>query len=107
MKVGSSELEAAPVRLRLAPLDRSRLPNGLVGVSWRVLDAGPGIANWSISSQMLGHSGARYVRRASGSARSAAVVHLPRGATYRLRLTVVDALGRSSAIVIGRVEVPR
>jgi hypothetical protein len=104
---GSGEPGATPVRLRLLPLDRSRLSNGLVGVSWRVLDAGPGISNWSISSQVLGHPGARYVRRVSGSGRSAAAVHLPRGATYRLRLTVVDVLGHSSGTTIGRVEVPR
>ncbi len=104
---GSSDPETAPVRLQLLRLDRSRLSRGLIGVSWRVLDAGPGIASWSISSQVLSRPAARYVRRASGSGRSAAAVHLPRGATYRLRLTVVDALGRSSAIVIGRVEVPR
>lgn len=98
--------EAAPVRLRLSRLDRSRLGSGLVGVSWRVLDAGPGIASWSIASQLVGHAGARYVRRAHGSGRSAATVHLPPG-TYRLRLTVTDALGRSSAASLGRVAVPR
>jgi hypothetical protein len=104
---GPNEPEAAPVRLRLSRLDRSRLANGLVGVSWKVLDAGPGIASWSISSQVLGRPGARYVRRASGSGRSAATLHLPRGATCRLRLTVVDVLGRSSSTTVGRVEVPR
>jgi hypothetical protein len=103
----SSETVAAAVRLQLLRLDRSRLSRGLVGVGWKVLDAGPGIASWSISSQVLSRPGARYVRRASGSGRSAAAVHLPPGATYRLRLTVVDALGRSSTIAIGKVEVPR
>ncbi|HEY2334309.1 MAG TPA: DUF4430 domain-containing protein [Solirubrobacterales bacterium] len=103
---GSSDSSAAPVRLRLSRLDRSRLSRGLVGVSWQVLDAGPGIKSWSVSSQVLGRPGARYVRRAGGNGRSAAVIHLPPGSAYRLRLTVVDALGRSSAIVIGRVEVP-
>jgi hypothetical protein len=104
---GSSDPETGSVRLRLSRLDRSRLATGLVGVSWRVLNAGPGIASWSISAQALSRPGAHYVRRASGSDRSTAAVRLPPGATYRLRLTVVDALGRSSAIVIGRVEVPR
>jgi len=103
---GSGAPGFGPVRLRLSPLDRSRLSRGLVGVSWRILDAGPGIASWSISSQVLGRPGAHYVRRARGSSRSAATVHLPPGA-YRLRLTVVDALGRSSAASLGRVEVPR
>lgn len=103
---GSSGSEAAPVRLRLSRLDRSRLAKGLVGVSWKVLDPGPGIASWSISSQALGRPGARYVRRTGGRGRSIAIVHLPPG-TYRLRLTVVDALGRSSTAFLGRVEVPR
>jgi hypothetical protein len=102
----ASDPVAPPVRLRLLRLDRRRLSRGLVGVSWKVLDAGPGIASWSISSQVLGRSGARFVRRAHGSHRSAATVHLPPGA-YRLRLSVVDALGRSSAAALGRVEVPR
>ncbi len=103
---GFSGPEAAPVRLRLSRLDRSRIARGLIGVSWKVLDAGPGIASWSISSQVLGRSDARYVRRARGSGRSATTVHLSPG-TYRLRLTVVDALGRDSTASLGRVEVPR
>jgi hypothetical protein len=103
---GSSEPEAAPVRLRLSRLDRGRLANGLVGVSWKILDAGPGIASWSISSQVIGRPGARYVRRAHGSGRSAATIRLSPG-NYRLRLTVIDALGRSSTASLGRVEVPR
>jgi hypothetical protein len=103
---GLSDPGAAPVRLRLSRLDRSRLSRGLVGVSWKVLDAGPGIASWAISSQVLGRPGARFVRRAQGNGRSAATVHLPPGA-YRLRLTVVDGLGRSSSTTVGRVEVPR
>lgn len=104
---GSGGPEAGPVRLRLSRLDRSRLARGIVGVGWRVLDAGPGIAGWTISSQAIGRPGARYVRRAGGSSRNAATVHLPAGAAYRLRLTVVDALGRGSAAALGRVEIPR
>jgi hypothetical protein len=103
----SGSSNAAPVRLRLAHLDRSRLSRGQVGVSWRVLDPGPGIASWSISSRVLGRPGARYVRRAGGSNDNTTTVHLPRGATYCLRLTVVDAIGRSSAIAVGKVEIPR
>jgi len=92
--------------LRLSHLDRSRLSRGLVGVSWKVLDAGPGIASWSIASQALGRPNARYVRRAHGSGRNTATVHLPPG-IYRLRLAVLDALGRDSGAALGRVEVPR
>jgi hypothetical protein len=103
---GLGDPQAAPVRLRLSRLDRGRLSRGLIGVSWKVLDAGPGIASWSISSQAVDRPGARYVRRAHGSGRSAATVRLPPG-DYRLRLSVVDALGRGSAAFLGRVEVPR
>jgi hypothetical protein len=98
---------ARPVRLELLPLDRSRVGRGLVKASWKVLDAGPGIAKWSIASQALGRKGARYVGRASGSGGSAATLRLPRGAAYRLRLTVTDLLGRSSVTQLGAVRVPR
>ena len=99
--------EARPVRLRLLPLDRSRVELGLVKASWRVLDAGPGIARWSFATLTLGRSGARYVRRASGSARNTATLDLPRGGAFRLRLTVTDVLGRTSAAQLGTVRVPR
>ena len=104
---GPSLTEARPVRLRLLPLDRSRVGQGVVTAGWRVLDAGPGIAQWTVASLTIGREGARYVRRAGGSARSAATLRLPRGAAYRLRLTVTDVLGRSSAAQLGRVRVPR
>jgi regulator of RNase E activity RraB len=97
---------AGPVRLQLPRLDRSRISRALVGVSWRVLDSGAGIAGWTISSKTLGRAGARYVERASGTSRTAATLRLPRGAAYRLRLTVTDVLGRSSSAAIGRVQVP-
>ncbi|HEX5928497.1 MAG TPA: hypothetical protein VFY48_03810 [Solirubrobacterales bacterium] len=99
--------DAAPVRLRLLPLDRSRIDRGLVRARWRVLDAGPGIGSWTVSSLTLGRRGARYVNRASGSGGSAAEVRLPRGAGYRLRLTVTDVLGRRSSAALGSVGVPR
>jgi hypothetical protein len=95
------------VVLRLAPPDRSRLDEGLVRVGWRVLDPGPGIARWAVSSLTLGRKGARYVRRASGRSASAATLRLPAGASYRLRLNVEDTLGRRSAATIGTVRVPR
>jgi len=95
-----------PVRLELLPLDRRRLRRGVVRASWKVLDAGPGIAKWSVSSLTLGRKGARYVGRASGSGASATTLRLPRGAAYRLRLTVTDLLGRSSAAQLGSVRVP-
>jgi hypothetical protein len=95
------------VRLRAPRLDRGRLGQGLVRVSWRVLDPGVGIAKWTISSRALGDEGAPYLRRASGRAASSAVLRLSRGATYRLRLTVTDILGRAAIFAIGQVQVPR
>jgi hypothetical protein len=105
---------ARPVRLQLFPLDRGRVERGVVRASWRVLDAGPGIARWTVASLTLGRKGAHYVSRAGGAvsraggaAGSAATLRLPRGAAYRLRLTVTDVLGRRAAAPLGTVRVPR
>ncbi|HET6998582.1 MAG TPA: DUF4430 domain-containing protein [Solirubrobacterales bacterium] len=95
-----------PVRLQPARLDRSRISQGLVKVSWRELDAGPGIARWTVSSQTLGREGARYLKRASGRSGTEATLRLPAGASYRLRLTVTDVLGRTTTTALGRVQVP-
>jgi hypothetical protein len=94
------------VRLQLSRIDRGALERGLVRVSWRVLDAGPGISRWMISSQAVGGEDARYLTRAKGTGGTSASLRLPSGTTYRLRITVVDALGRSSSAVLGRVRVP-
>jgi hypothetical protein len=102
---GGAVAEDKRVRLQLSRLDRSRLLAGLVKVSWRVLDPGAGIARWRLDSKRLGRRG--WVRRASGSARTAATVRLPAGVTHELRLTVTDALGRSASVSLGKVEVPR
>ncbi len=94
------------VQVELPRLDRRRLARGLVGVSWRVLDSGVGIARWTISSRRLGQKGARYVTRAKGTNGTSTTLRLPRGAAYQLRIAIVDALGRSSTAVIGKVQVP-
>ncbi len=102
----SPATEPAQVRLQLPHVDRSRIARGLVRVSWRVLDAGAGIAKWTISSKTLGRKGGHYVTRASGASGTWASLRLPPGATYRLRITITDTLGRSSTAVIGKVQVP-
>jgi Domain of unknown function (DUF4430) len=102
----SPPTEPVQVHLQLAHVDRSHIARGLVRVSWRVLDAGVGIAKWTISSKTLGRRGGRYVSRASGTSGTSASLRLPLGATYRLRITIVDILGRSSTATIGRVQVP-
>ena len=98
--------EPGQVRLQLARIDRGAHDRGLVRLSWRVLDAGPGISRWTVSSQALGREDARYVTRARGTGGTFASLRLPPGAAYRLRITVIDALGRSSSAVLGRVRVP-
>jgi len=94
------------VQLQLPRVDRSRIAQGLVKVSWRVLDPGAGIEKWTISSKTLGRKGGRYVTRARGKGGTSAALRLPAGGTYLLRITVTDTLGRSSSAAIGKVPVP-
>jgi Domain of unknown function (DUF4430) len=97
---------AGQVQLQLPRVNRSHIAQGLVKVSWRVLDAGVGVRNWTISSKTLGRRGNGYVARARGKSGTSAALRLPGGATYLLRITVTDALGRSSTAPIGKVTVP-
>lgn len=96
-----------PIRLQRPGLDRSRLAQGLVAVSWKVLDPGAGVARWSVSSLTLGRKGAPWIGRASGHERSAATLRLPAGFVYRLRLVVIDTQGQITTVPLGRVAVPR
>jgi hypothetical protein len=98
---------AARLRVALEALDRSRLASGIVGVKWAVTDAGPGVAGWKIATKTLGRIGARFVTRAGGKAKSAAQVWLPRGGTYKLKITFTDVLGRESTAQLGKVRVPK
>lgn len=94
----------APLRVVAARLDRSEVARGLVAASWKVL--GSATWRWRISSRPLDRRRARYASRASGAGGTSATLRLPPGA-YRLRLTIVDALGRSAYATLGRVAVPR
>jgi hypothetical protein len=96
----------APLRVAAPRLDRSKLRQGVVGVSWKVLGAGVQARRWTVSSQVIGRGKAPYVERASGTRGTAAALRLPRGHAYRLRLTIVDALGRTSNLTLGKVVVP-
>lgn len=102
----SAATDPGQVHLQTPRVDRSHIARGVVRVSWRVLDAGVGIAKWTISSKTLGRRGRRYVTRASGTSGTSASLRLPAGAGYRLRITIVDVLGRSSTATIGKVQVP-
>jgi hypothetical protein len=98
--------QAGRLRVSLPKLDRGKLSQGRIGVSWKVLAAGAGVKGWTISSQLIGPKNAPYVKRASGTGGSSASIRLPRGGTYRLRFTIVDALGHASNVAIGKVKVP-
>lgn len=98
--------EPGSIHVTLPHLDRKSIALGRLGVSWRVLSPGPGIKGWTISSQTLGRQASRYVTRASGVQAGAATIRLPRGASYRLRFTITDVLGRSSTTTLGKVTVP-
>jgi hypothetical protein len=102
----SSAVPVPQLDVRVPRLDRHHLRHGLLLVHWKVLDPGAGVAGWTIAARRLGRPGARYVTVASGTVASAARVRLRRGAHYRLRFTITDALGRSATIPIGRVAVP-
>jgi hypothetical protein len=98
---------ASATRVQTPVLDGLGAGQGLVGVSWQILEPGAGLSSWTIASQTLGASGAGYVTRASGSgSTTAALVKLPPGAAYELQITFTDALGRSSTAQIGKVLVP-
>ena len=103
----SPKTEAGSLRLRTPTLDRSHLANGRVLVTWKVIDAGPGVKKWTISSQAVGAKGDRWVTRARGKAQTKATVKLPRGATYKLRFAITDTLGATSTVSLGKVKVPR
>jgi hypothetical protein len=94
------------LRVSLPKLDRAKLKQGRLGVSWKVLEAGAGVKGWTIASQLVDAKKAPFVRRASGTTAGSASLRLPPGATYRLRFTIVDTLGRSSSVTIGKVTVP-
>lgn len=96
------------LRIQMPRLDGLGASRGLVGVSWRVLQVGPGVKSWTIASKALGVDGAHYVTRATGKGTSltSALLKLPAGHVYELRATFIDADGRTSSVQIGRVVVP-
>ncbi len=95
------------LRLTTPRVDRRQVAKGLLTVSWKVLDPGPGIERWTISSRALGRKGARWITRATGAEVTAAAIQLPKGATYRLRFVVADNEGKTSTVSLGKVRVPR
>jgi hypothetical protein len=97
---------SAATRISKPKLDRGRIAAGKVGVSWKLLDPGAGIAAWRIASKTLGGKGG-FVTRASGRQQTAATIRLPPGATYRLRFALTDLSGHITTYSLGKVTVPR
>lgn len=98
---------AGSLKVSVPKVDRKRLAQGKLGVSWQVTDPGPGVRGWTISSLTLGAKTARWITRASGSAKSAAAIRLPRGHAYKLRFAITDANGETATIALGKVAVPK
>jgi hypothetical protein len=97
---------AGTVRVQSARFDGLGAAHGLIGVHWRLIDSGAGVASWTISSKTLAQKGAKYVVRAHGTHATSALVKLAPGVAYELELTVIDPLGRSTTSAIGKVLVP-
>jgi hypothetical protein len=95
------------VRVQSARFDGLGAARGLIGVRWRLIDAGAGVASWTISSKALAQKGAKYVVRAHGAHSTSALVKLAPGVAYELELTITDRLGRSTTSAIGKVLVPQ
>lgn len=72
---------AARARISQPRLDRSRLGEGVLGVSWRVLDPGPGIGRWLVGAKRVG-SKRGFMTTARGAKATAASFHLPHAGTY-------------------------
>jgi hypothetical protein len=97
---------ASPVRVGALRFDALGVAHGLVGVSWRILEAGAGVRSWTIAAKALGAAGG-FVDRLSGKGNlTAALLKLPPGSVYELQITFTDALGHTTTMPIGRVLVP-
>jgi hypothetical protein len=104
---GKGSADPGSLRLSTPSVNRKGLAKGRLTITWKILDAGPGIKRWTITSQAIGQKGADWVTRASGAKKTAATIQLPKGAAYKLRFVVTDARGESSTIALGKVNVPQ
>jgi hypothetical protein len=95
-----------PLQISRPRLDRSMLAEGKLELSWKLLDAGAGVKSWRVSAKTLGKKGG-FVTRASGRGQTSATVRLPRGASYRLRLSFTEVSGQTTSYGLGKVTVPR
>ncbi len=104
---GTGSGGAGGVRLGRPRLTLDRA-HGRASAGWKVLDAGPGIRDWTIAAKALGRRGAPFVARAGGGPpATSALLRLPAGIASQLRLTVRDTAGHTTSLALGRVLVPR
>ncbi|HEX4732146.1 MAG TPA: hypothetical protein VH299_12815 [Solirubrobacterales bacterium] len=99
-------VEVGALKLTTPQVNRAHLADGKAVVSWKVLDAGPGIKKWTISSLTVGQKHARWLIRASGARKTSATIALPKGHTYKLRFAITDDNGKTSTLSLGKVKVP-
>jgi hypothetical protein len=92
------------VRLATPEINARDRRRGRVAVRWGVLDAGPGVRAWEISAREAGST--NWAVWARGAQTTSAVLRLPAGRAWTLRLAVTDALGRAATTEIGTVLVP-
>jgi hypothetical protein len=102
---GTGSPTAGLANIQSPILDGRGAARGLVGVSWRILEPGVGLTSWTIASRTLG-AGSAYVRRATGTTATSALLKLPAGAVYEIQITFTDVLGRTSTAQVGKVLVP-
>jgi hypothetical protein len=95
-----------PLKVSTPKVDRGKLAQGRLTISWTVTDTGPGVKKWTISSQTIGQKKARWVTRASGAKKTKATIKLPKGDAYRLRFAIVDVAGKTTTKSLGKVQVP-
>jgi hypothetical protein len=103
---GQGSETASPLRVQTPVFDGQGAAQGLIGVSWQILEVGVGLRSWTIASRTLGAADAGYVTRATGKSATSVLLALPPGAAYELEITFTDVLGRTSTATIGEVLVP-
>jgi hypothetical protein len=97
---------AGRLRISKPRVNRAKLGQGKVSVSWRVLEQGEGIESWRIFSRTLGAKRGSFVVRAKGAGKTQATIRLARGESYKLRLSVTDREGETANYELGKVSVP-
>lgn len=92
-------------RVSKPKLSLAGLSQGKVTISWKVLDPGVGVKAWRIATKTVGMKGG-FVARAHGTKGTSATLRLPGGHSYRLRFSLTDRAGHTTAYGLGKVTVP-